>query len=178
MVRGEGSRLRLFALQPISRGPIFAPFFSRQAGLRSGPTRQGRGPSPGRRGRHGDAQPAPSHRQHSADRPRRICVCPQTCQREQMGDGLLPDRVPPAPRLRWTTRLRPYRRPGSPGGRTRGRTPRPGCVFETADFVCHFVTPPHGFAPPGGVMTVDRLGRDVRVTTIERTIARRPARPL
>ncbi|WP_018289575.1 hypothetical protein [Verrucomicrobium sp. 3C] len=49
--------------------------------------------------------------------------------------------------------------PGEPG------------AFETADFLCRFVKPPHGFAPPDGVTTVDRLGLDVRVTTLERTIA-------
>lgn len=49
--------------------------------------------------------------------------------------------------------------PGEPG------------LFETADLACRFVRPPHGFAPPDGVATVDRLGLDVSVTTIERTIA-------
>lgn len=43
-------------------------------------------------------------------------------------------------------------------------------AFETADFVCRFVKPPRGFAPPDGVTTVDRLGLEVQVTTIERTI--------
>ena len=49
--------------------------------------------------------------------------------------------------------------PGDPG------------MFEAAGFACRFVRPPRGFTPPDGVMTVDRLGQEVRVTTIERTIA-------
>ena len=49
--------------------------------------------------------------------------------------------------------------PGEPG------------VFEAADFACRFVKPPRGFAPPDGVAAVDRLGLEVKVTTIERTIA-------
>ena len=49
--------------------------------------------------------------------------------------------------------------PGEPG------------IFEVAGFACQFVSPPRGFAPPDGVMEVDRLGQEVRVTTIERTIA-------
>ena len=44
-------------------------------------------------------------------------------------------------------------------------------VFEAADFACRFVKPPRGFAPPDGVAAVDRLGLEVKVTTIERTIA-------
>ena len=44
-------------------------------------------------------------------------------------------------------------------------------MFEAADFACRFVRPPPGFAPPDGVTAVDRLGQEVRVTTIERTIA-------
>ena len=44
-------------------------------------------------------------------------------------------------------------------------------MFEAAGFACRFVRPPRGFAPPDGVMAVDRLGQEVRVTTIERTIA-------
>ena len=44
-------------------------------------------------------------------------------------------------------------------------------LFEAAGFACRFVRPPRGFAPPDGVMVVDRLGQEVRVTTIERTIA-------
>lgn len=43
--------------------------------------------------------------------------------------------------------------------------------LNTDHFVCRFVTPPRGFAPPDGVRTVDRLGLMVSVTTIERTIA-------
>jgi len=54
--------------------------------------------------------------------------------------------------------------PGEPG------------VVETADFSCRFVKPPRGFARKNGsladrVTVVDRMGLDVRVTTIERTIA-------
>ena len=44
-------------------------------------------------------------------------------------------------------------------------------TFEAAGFACRFVRPPRGFAPPDGVTAVDRLGQEVRVTTIERTIA-------
>lgn len=44
-------------------------------------------------------------------------------------------------------------------------------VFGTADFVCRFVRPPRGFVPPDGVTIVDRLGLEVKVTAIERTIA-------
>lgn len=49
--------------------------------------------------------------------------------------------------------------PGEPG------------IVETADFTCRFVKPPRGLTPPEGVTTVDRLGLEVRVTSIERTIA-------
>ena len=54
--------------------------------------------------------------------------------------------------------------PGEPG------------VVETADFSCRFVKPPRGFARKNGrladdVMVLDRMGLDVSVTTIERTIA-------
>ena len=54
--------------------------------------------------------------------------------------------------------------PGEPG------------VIETADFSCRFVKPSRGFAQENGslddgVTVVDRMGLDVRVTTIERTIA-------
>ena len=53
--------------------------------------------------------------------------------------------------------------PGEPG------------VVETADFSCRFVKSPPGFAPKNGgradgVTIVDRMGLEVRVTTIERTI--------
>lgn len=44
-------------------------------------------------------------------------------------------------------------------------------MFEAVGVTCRFVRPPRGFAPPDGVMTVDRLGQEVRVTTMERTIA-------
>ena len=44
-------------------------------------------------------------------------------------------------------------------------------MFEAAAFTCRFVRSPRGFAPPDGVTAVDRLGQDLRVTTIERTIA-------
>ena len=54
--------------------------------------------------------------------------------------------------------------PGEPG------------VLETADFLCRFIKPPRGFTPKtgglaDGVMVVDRMGLDVRVTTLERMIA-------
>lgn len=49
-------------------------------------------------------------------------------------------------------------------------------VFEAAGFTCRFVKPPRGFPQRNrpsadGVTAVDRLGLEVRVTTIERTIA-------
>ena len=44
-------------------------------------------------------------------------------------------------------------------------------MFEAAGFACRFVRPPRGFAPPDGVMAIDRMGQEVQVTTIERTIA-------
>ena len=44
-------------------------------------------------------------------------------------------------------------------------------MFEAAGVTCRFVKPPRGFAPPDGVTAIDRLGQEVRVTTIERTIA-------
>ncbi|GAN81429.1 type IV toxin-antitoxin system AbiEi family antitoxin domain-containing protein [Acidocella aminolytica] len=47
---------------------------------------------------------------------------------------------------------------------------KPG-LMETADLACRFVKPPRGFTPPDAVTTVDRLGQNVQVTTIERTIA-------
>ncbi len=44
-------------------------------------------------------------------------------------------------------------------------------MFGAAGFACRFIRPPRGFAPPDGVTAVDRLGQEIRVTTIERTIA-------
>jgi predicted transcriptional regulator of viral defense system len=44
-------------------------------------------------------------------------------------------------------------------------------VLEAVGLTCRFVKPPRGFAPPDGVTAVDRLGLEVCVTTIERTIA-------
>ncbi len=44
-------------------------------------------------------------------------------------------------------------------------------IFETADFTCRFIRPPRGFAPPDGIALIDRLGLEVAVTTIERTVA-------
>lgn len=44
-------------------------------------------------------------------------------------------------------------------------------VVEAAALTCRFVKPPRGFAPPDGVAVVDRLGLQVSVTTVERTIA-------
>jgi hypothetical protein len=54
--------------------------------------------------------------------------------------------------------------PGEPG------------VLDAAGFSCRFVKPPRGFARRNGelkdgVTVVDRMGLDVRVTTVERTIA-------
>ena len=49
--------------------------------------------------------------------------------------------------------------PGEPG------------MFEAAGFACRFVRPPRGFTPPDGIVAVDRLGQEVNVTTMERTIA-------
>ena len=46
---------------------------------------------------------------------------------------------------------------------------KPG-FFEATGFICRFVGPPRGYAPPAGVTAIDRLGQEVRVTTIERTI--------
>ena len=44
-------------------------------------------------------------------------------------------------------------------------------IFEAVGLTCRFVKPPRGFAPPDGITVVDRLGLEVSVTTIERTIA-------
>jgi predicted transcriptional regulator of viral defense system len=44
-------------------------------------------------------------------------------------------------------------------------------LLQTVDFPCRFVKAPKGFAPPDGVAIVDRLGLEVKVTTIERTVA-------
>ena len=44
-------------------------------------------------------------------------------------------------------------------------------MFETAGFTCRFVRPPPGFANPNVGMAVGRLGQEVGLTTIERTIA-------
>ena len=49
-------------------------------------------------------------------------------------------------------------------------------TYKATGFVCRFVNPPRGSSGPqstlvDGVTTVDRLGLDVRVTTVERTIA-------
>ncbi len=49
-------------------------------------------------------------------------------------------------------------------------------VFEASGLTCRFVRPPQGFTGPNGAATdgvtvVDRLGLDVKVTTLERTIA-------
>ncbi len=54
--------------------------------------------------------------------------------------------------------------PGEPG------------IVETAEFLCQFVTPPRGISLRNdslsdGVTVVDRMGLEVNVTTIERTIA-------
>lgn len=46
---------------------------------------------------------------------------------------------------------------------------RPG-VYEATDFTCRFVRPPEGGLPANAVTLVDRLGLDVRLTTLERTI--------
>ena len=49
-------------------------------------------------------------------------------------------------------------------------------LFEANGLTCRFVRPPRGFTGPNGAATdgvtvVDRLGLDVKVTTLERTIA-------
>ena len=49
-------------------------------------------------------------------------------------------------------------------------------VFEADGPTCRFVKPPRGFAGPSapetdGVTSVDRLGMEVRVTTLARTVA-------
>lgn len=43
-------------------------------------------------------------------------------------------------------------------------------LFETADFACRFLKRPKGFVATRDVTTADRLGLDVRITTLERTI--------
>lgn len=43
--------------------------------------------------------------------------------------------------------------------------------FETPDFLCKFITPPRGFESSNSVTVIDRLGLEVRLTSIERTIA-------
>lgn len=43
--------------------------------------------------------------------------------------------------------------------------------FETPDFLCKFITPPRGFETSNSVTVIDRLGLEVRLTSIERTIA-------
>ena len=53
---------------------------------------------------------------------------------------------------------------------------RPGWQ-RLPDFHCWFIRPPRGFAPPDGVQMVNHLGMDVRVTTLERTVADIFARP-
>ncbi|MDE0285176.1 MAG: transcriptional regulator [Gammaproteobacteria bacterium] len=49
-------------------------------------------------------------------------------------------------------------------------------TYKTTGFVCRFVKPPRGYSGPQGTMedgvtTVDRLGLDVKVTTVECTVA-------
>ena len=53
--------------------------------------------------------------------------------------------------------------------------------FEADGLTCRFVKPPRGFAGPAapetdGVTSVDRLGMEVRVTTLARTVVERPPR--
>jgi predicted transcriptional regulator of viral defense system len=43
-------------------------------------------------------------------------------------------------------------------------------LFEAAGFTCRFIKPPRGFALPDGIVSLDRLGLQLAVTTIERTI--------
>ena len=45
----------------------------------------------------------------------------------------------------------------------------PGLV-ETTDFACRFVSPPRHHSPGEGVITIDRQGLAVSVTTLERTV--------
>ncbi len=45
----------------------------------------------------------------------------------------------------------------------------PGLV-ETTDFACRFVSPPRHHSPGEGVITIDRQGLAVSVTTLERTL--------
>ena len=49
--------------------------------------------------------------------------------------------------------------PGEPG------------MFAASGFACRFARPPRGFASPDGVTALDRLGQEVRATTVERTVA-------
>lgn len=44
-------------------------------------------------------------------------------------------------------------------------------MFETKDFRCKFVSPPRGFDSSNSVTVFDRMGLEVRLTKIERTIA-------
>lgn len=44
-------------------------------------------------------------------------------------------------------------------------------MLETLDFACKFIRPPRGFESSNSVSVVDRMGLDVRLTSIERTIA-------
>jgi predicted transcriptional regulator of viral defense system len=43
-------------------------------------------------------------------------------------------------------------------------------LFDASGLACRFIRPPRGFAPPDGVIKLDRLGLHVAVTSIERTI--------
>ena len=43
-------------------------------------------------------------------------------------------------------------------------------MLEASGFACRFVRPPRGFTSSDGVMAIHRLGQEIRVTTIERTI--------
>ena len=43
--------------------------------------------------------------------------------------------------------------------------------FTTQDFPCKFITPPRGFESSNSVTIIDRLGLEIRLTSIERTIA-------
>lgn len=174
MVRGEGSRLRLFALQPISRGP-YSP---RSSAAKPDFDRAQHASAAGRRPDDEVATAMLSQHLHTGNIRRIARGVFASVLKHVNADKWVMDYFLTASRLRRGC-VGLLGCAHTDGQEVQGVAPRgPGAFFETADFVCHFVTPPHGFAPPGGVMTVDRLGRDVRVTTIERTIARRPARPL
>ena len=43
-------------------------------------------------------------------------------------------------------------------------------MFQASGFACRFIGPPRGFRPPDGVTSIDCMGQEIRVTTIEQTL--------